>query len=560
MQGINRLHTDPVRSRRTMRNHNLQVLTSFQPGKCVPVAAIPLLREDSLSAPDVRVSVEMSEMHELLVNNVNLRVTAYVVPFLAFDRFEGSRDQFDRSYMGQKKTDDAGAAVVPFFETSVLGATLNDVYKALGLHGKNGDTVNTMYLEAYNQIINMRLRNRSPNLAKRGRLDATLAPAFWLNSQWRHVVPDFDQAVIDGEVALNILNSKVPVKGIGLYDTPQTPHSNGVPTGPIRQSDGTTMSYPIGGYSVANNSQALAAGDARTMIQVRAGGGGFPDIYAELLSTNATISLADIAMARKAQAFAKIRERFQGITDGNVSDEYIIDMLMSGLEIPDQSLKQPMLIADVTTKFAQAKRYASDYANMAESAVSGAATVEFDLRVPRLNTGGVVMIIAEAMPDQLFERQADPFFYTTSVAALPETLRDTLDVQKVDIVQNRQVDVDHATPAGTFGYEPMNNKWNRWGPRIGGKFHKPSAVTNNDAARERLWAIEQANPALGTSFYLVPTLNYKPFLDTVSDPFEATVQGNGMIQGNTVFGGMLVEQTNLYAKVIAKNPTTQAKA
>lgn len=536
MQTVNRTTTTPVRTPRTVRNHNIQVLTSMMPGLCVPVAAIPLLREDALSA-QVRIQVEMMETHELLMNSTNMRVTAYLVPFQAYDRFQGSRDQLDRSYMKQAQID--GGAVVPFFETAVLpagGVNANPIYKALGLHGKQGDTVNTMYLEAYNQIINMRLKNRSPNLTKRTRLDTTLAPAFWLNSQWQHVVPDFDQATIDGEVALDFTASKVHVRGIGTYGS--TPGSGLL----VSNLNGTSS-------AMASSGTMAVYGKPTTGADINSAG-----IYADLQDAGVTVSLSEIAMAKKAQWFAKVREKYQGL-----DDEYIIDMLMSGLEIPDQAMKQPILIADVVTKFAQSKRYASDYANMAESAVSGAASAGFDMRVPRLNTGGVVMVMVECLPDQLFERQMDPFFYTSDTAALPEALRDELDVQKVDIVTNRQVDIDHATPAGTFGYEPMNGKWNRWGPRLGGKFHKPSAITSNDEERQRLWAVETANPVLGTSFYLCPPMNLKPFLNTVSDPFEVAVGGTAQIQGNTVFGGMLVEQTNLYQKVMAKAPTTQAK-
>ena len=161
--------------------------------------------------------------------------------------------------------------------------------------------------------------------------------------------------------------------------------------------------------------------------------------------------------------------------------------------------------------------------------------------------------------DQLFERQMNPYLYTSAVVDLPDALRDELDVQKVDLVLNRQVDVTHAAPASTFGYEPKNAKWNRWGPKLGGKFFRPATTGANDEVRQRLWAIESANPVLGATFYLCPAIHLKPFLDTVSDPFEATVAGGAVIQGNTVFGGMLVENTNLYAKVIAKAPTVQAK-
>lgn len=537
MDGINRLNHRPVRTPRTRRNHPLQIGTSFMPGLCVPLAAMPLFREDSMNG-DVTVTVEMMETHELLMNSTNLRVTAYFVPYQAFERFDGSRDQLDRSYMGQPKID--GGAVVPFFETMAAPAVgTNPILRAMGEHANAGDIVNTSFIEAYNQIINMRLINRSPNLPKRGRLDTALAPAFWLNSQWQHVVPDFDQAVIDGEVALNVKPLALPVKGIGVF--------GGATPGPFskKETGGGSVTYPTGWQASAANVVTIREDPLNA---------NFPGIYAEMVENGITVSLASIAMAKKAQWFAKLRESYSGI-----EDEYLIDMLMSGLSIPDQAMKRPILIADQTTKFRQAKRYASDYANMAESAVSGAASLSFTLAVPQQNVGGIVMIMAEALPDQLFERQANPYLYTTQVSGLPDALRDELDVQKVDLVTNRQVDVTHATPAATFGYEPMNAKFNRWGPKLGGKFFRPATTGSNDEVRQRLWAIELANPVLGASFYLCPPIHLKPFLDTASDPFEATVAGGAVITGNTVFGGMLVENTNLYAKVIAKNPTEQAK-
>lgn len=544
---INRLVAEPLRSPRTVRAHPLSVLTSMLPGVCCPIAVMPLLRQDSLSAQNVRVEVEMMETHELMMNRTNLRVTAYYVPKQAYERFQQSRDQLDRSYMQQPQID--GGVTIPYFESgplSTVGGAIsgNAVLRSLGLHANSTDIVNTEYLEGYNQIINMRLRNRSPFLPKRNRLDSTLAPAFWLNSQWQHVVPDFDQGTMDGQVMLQYVSNRLTVRGLSTGGTAlaagQTVRGN------LDGSTTTTVSTPA-----ANQHYPVWANQTPT--------GGPATIFAELADNGLTVSLADLAMAKKAQWFAKLREKFTGWADGNALDEYIIDMLMQGLSIPDQAMKTPMLIADVTTKFAQSKRYASDYANMAESAVSGSAMVEFDLRVPVQDVGGIVMIMAEAMPDQLFERQRDPYFFTTGVAQLPDNLRDELDTQKVDIVLNGAVDANHATPFGTFGYEPLNGKWNRWGPRIGGKFHRPATGATNDEVRQRLWAVEQANPTLGASFYLCPTINLKPFLDTVNDPFEITVSGQAVIEGITVFGPELVENTNLYQRVLAKAPTTQVK-
>lgn len=530
---------DSVRTKRTRRNHPLAVLTSMDPGVCVPIAAIPLLREDSARGA-VRIAAELLETHEILMNSVNLRVTAYLVPWLAMARFEGSRDQFDRSYMGQPKTD--GGAVVPFFETVAAVATsTHAINRALGLHAKTGDTVNTMITEAYNLIWNMRAKNRSPNITQRTRLDTSLAPAFWLNSQWEHVVPDFDQAVIDGEIALSMVNPQITVKGLYIGPPASKPAHD---------------QYDLDG--VPPGAQLASSADFRPVSAL----GNLNSVYGELTQAGITISMAGLAQARKAQVWAKVRERFQGH-----DDEYIIDMLMSGLSIPDLALTKPILLADVTTKFAQAKRYATDAVNMTESAVSGGATVEFDLMVPQINTGGIIMMIAEALPDQLFERQRDPFFYTTAVQStptvrgLPDYLSDDLDVEKVEIVKNGQVDVDHATPNATFGYEPLNNKWTRWGPRLGGKFLRPAAGAANDIQRERLYAVEVVNPTLSSNFYIVApgTMHKKPFIDTTAEPVELAVSGGVVITGNTQFGGKLVENTNLYDKVMADAPSAASQ-
>ena len=91
MRDINHQSTAPVEFPRTRRFHPLSVLTSMPAGQSVPVAAVPLLREDAASG-SCEVRVEMLETKELLMNAVNLRVMAYVVPLLALERFEGSRD------------------------------------------------------------------------------------------------------------------------------------------------------------------------------------------------------------------------------------------------------------------------------------------------------------------------------------------------------------------------------------------------------------------------------------------------------------------------------------
>lgn len=544
---VTRNETDPVQYPQSVRNHLIEVVTSMPAGRCTPIVAVPILREDALKAT-IQINVEMQETSELLANPTDLRVTAYVVPWLAMERFEGSRDQFDRSWMGQPKID--SGSVVPFFELAAMGTHgANAVYKYLGLHGESTDERNTMYLEAYNKIWNFRAENRSPQITPRTRLQEDLAGAFWNHSRFQNVVPSFDEAVIDGQVPLDLVNPTVAIHGLGMTNKHATPITNLAVNEP-----GGSVVYAKG-YDIASRQETITTGQVQMGINYN-DATGRPDFWADLAEDGFRVSLANIEMARKTQAFARLRERYAGM-----DDEYLLDMVMSGVSVGDQWLKQPILVADEFTRFGQAKRYATDSANLAKSAVSGGAAVRLNIRVPKLDVGGVLMVIAEAVPTQMWERQQDPFFAATNtrdgveLADLPDALRDFLDPQKVDLVKNKDIDSKHASPTGTFGYVPMNWKWNSFGPRVGGKFYRPTSGTN--AARERFWAVEVDNPVLSTDFYVVSTIPMTPFLDEASDPFEVTAAGLAQLKGNTQFGGVLIEASDNYEEVMEKVPTTQ---
>lgn len=531
-----RMNTSPLATPRTMRRQSARGITSLPAGKMVPIAAFPLLREDAVRSGRLRFSFESMETAEVLMNAINVRVMAYLVPMLALDRFNGSMDQLNLSYEGKPPLE--GEAVVPYIETEAFGAHgAKKVYEYLGLHGRPDQLVNTAYLEAYNQVWNFRAKNRSPDLSLRTRLQSDLAPAFWSHDMFRHIVPDFDQAAIDGEVPLNVANAKMPVRGLGIQNG--TAAAVG---GVIYESgDGGPLisGYPAGfGYNniVVRSNRDTPPGSAK------------PDVWAELQDNGITVSLSNIELARKTQAFARLRQQY------NQHDDWIINLLMDGISIPEQAFKQPMLLADKTTVFGMAKRYASDAGNLTESVVNGATYLDMSIQLPRIGVGGVIMIVAEITPDQLFERQEDPFLHTTNVEQLPQYLRDTLDPEKVDLVKCGRVDVDHNTPNATFGYEPLNARWNINVPRIGGRFYRPDVDAGFDEDRQRIWAVETANPTLSTDFYLCTNIHTKPFVVTNQDPFEVVTQGEVFIEGNTVFGGHLIEATDDYEKVLAVAP------
>ena len=533
----------PLDLPRSMRLDEKRALTSFKAGEFSPLAAFPLLREDQVRRGIVSVNTEMLETAELIMNPVNMRVSIFLVPWLAFPRFQGSMDVLNRSYMGQPPL--TGEAVIPFFETEAMGAHgSKEVYKRMGIHAAAATQVNTMYGESYNLVWNYLAKNMSPNLTLRAMNDRTIADAFWINNQFKYIVPDFDQRVIDGEVPLSVNDARLPVSGIGFKTS-----SNETNVVSIKESDGSTVTYPSG-WSVGQGAAPLA------YFRELGGTGGteFPDIFAELTDQGLSISLANIQLARKTQAFARLRERFAEHAGDDESGEWIIDLLMQAIHIPDQALKNPMLLRSETVQFGQQKRFASDSGALMESATNGGASVDLTFSVPRINTGGIVMAFVEVTPDQLFERQKDMFFHTDAVADLPNALRDFLDPEQVEVVTKDFVDVSHANPTETFGYAHTNHAWNRRFYNIGGKFFRPAIDESVDEERMRLWANEVANPTLGPDFYLASAVHQKVFLDTEADNFETVTMARLEIEGNTVFGNTVIEASDNYDEVLEEAP------
>ncbi|QIG67580.1 putative major capsid protein [Rhizobium phage RHph_TM1_7A] len=541
IRNIARTNTTPIPIARSTRQINQIVATSMPAGKMVPVTAFPLLREDQLRNSMIHCKVDLMETAEIIKNGIKCRFMAYFVPFLAFDRFNGGMDEFNRSYMKQTIAD--GATVTPFFNTMVAGAAGSiPIHKYLGFHAAATDTINTAYIEAYNLIWNFRARNRSETLyqAKKRLSTATsLAPAFWQHEQFKYVVPDWDDVAMEGSVDLSFTSAKVPVYGIG-FDPTVAAQAGSV--GSIRHATGVTDNV---------NNWNATAGYLKTKTKGVAGQI-FPDIYADLQASGVKISLANIELAKRTQWYADLKAHFEGLPDS-----WIIDMLMQGISVPDQMWKQPILIADKTEIFGIEKRWATDGANLTDAVVNGAAMCDLDMVLPRTPTGGIVMIVAEILPEQLFERGRDPLLFTTDPAKLPNALKDDLDPQKVERMSKGEIDTSHSDPNGLFGYRPLNWQWQQSNTRIGGKWFKsaPSNTFNED--RQHFWTVEVTDPAYNSDFMISEVFNTLPFIVTNQDVGEVQLQGTAIIEGNTQFGTRLLENDNAYAEVIAQVDQTR---
>jgi len=538
---LNRTKFTPITAVKSRRRKNLTGITSMPAGKATPIRAATLLRQDQIAASTVTLMVTMEETADVLLNPVWLNFYAFFVPFLAMPKFEGSRDQYDRSYMGQPQVE--GGDVVPFFDYMKRGAVgTNPVLDYMGMNGAPNDDVTTFYNQAYNIVQNWRRTNRSKSLPQRDIMDKTLAPAQWNQSRMDVLKPDWDAALNAGEVALNITERKAPVRGIGILDGGATMTTGTI--GVVRTTEGN-KSYARS-YSSKNVGDGSGT-NASDNIIVQADAVGFPDIFAELAADGITVDLANLDAARKTKAFAKMRQQY-----GGIRAEYLIDMMMQGLEIPDLSETMPTQIGHARVKFGMSQRYSSSSGALTESATQGMCAAQMTIGLPVTQTGGIVIFIAEALPEQLYERQADPLLYATMKDGkpnLPNYLVDELDTEKVVRVKNREVDVSHDNPNDDFAYGPLNWMWDDMSVAVGGKFQKADAADPYDSVRDRIWAMDKANPSLSQDFYEALDINLFPFIDQEADSFEVAMEGILAIRGLTVFGPALIESTGDYDAV-----------
>lgn len=531
--------TTPVPVQRSTRTNVKRVATTGRAGKILPIAVVPLLMEDEIRRGRMTVRVKLRETVEPLFNGVQADVRAYFVPKLALDRFSGM-DSFLRSYKGEQEKD---GTVIPFFETALMTDWRNHpVFNTLGLHAPIGQEINTDYLESYNQMVNFRRKNVSRYLPLRDLDEKTCAEAFWPESVLDFIVPDFDAAAIDGEVPLRITQTELPVTGVGIQNAGGTPLAVGTVV-KRRNAEGEYVT------SAASQSDFWKGADANTYIKmVDTANGYWPDISAQLSEQGVMLSLSKIDEAKKTAAFARLRKEFAGL-----DDEYIIELLMSGVRVPEQYLRQPMLVAKQTVMFGFQQRFATSSGALAESVTEGFADVNLNIRVPQTVPGGVIFVTVEVVPERLFERRRDPYFYARHAWELPEFQRDFLDSQKVTRVLNRDIDTSHSDPAGTFGYAPLNYQWQSDAPSVGGEYYRPETEGEFDEQRQAIWSVEGVNPTLNEKWYMAGDLHQKPFEYANQDVVEVVARGTFVIEGNTVFGPKLYEGQD-YDKIRALAP------
>lgn len=544
----------PISYGMTRRMDNASILTSGKAGVVIPVSAFPLLRGDSASG-QLMFDMELAEMPKPLENAVIARAQVWCVPRPALPYFSGL-DEYTHSWHGKDITALGSTTRTPPALYSTVGtgaiaaAQSSEFFAALGLSLQSSTEINTDYIDAYNLIQNFRLAAHSSKMTRYDYYSEDpvaaleLKPAFWPRNRMHMIVPDYEQALVVGALDLDVSAGQIPVSGIGVRAANTWGQDNITDIRETGQSANTTY---------VSSTNALQAGSATVHIEEDPDNAGYPGIFAELAGSSIVTTLADIDKARTTQAFAKRVAAMQGANySGFNNDDVIVSELMQGFMVPKELMNRPWLIDSKTVVFGMQERHATDAANLDDSVSTGRAQVSLSCNIPTQDWGAVVMATVEVMPERLYERQRDEYLYVTSSDHMPNAIRDLQRIEPVDSVPNARIDTAHTTPAGVFGYEPMNAKWRREFTRLGGEFRQLTPGTPSTSARTAIWQADYVDPVFTSDHWLCP----HPFPQDVfsvpaNDIVNISVLQRVAITGITQFGDELVEDNDEFTDVVA---------
>lgn len=560
-----RQSTTPMQFSRTVRSDDAVVMTSGRAGKVVPIDYFPVLRGDSASGR-VGIDVELAEMPRPALNGIVANVQAWFVPKAAHPQFPGY-DEFLHSYQEEpiKALNTPDREPPKYFLAVEEPGNLAEIrdsefMKAMGLHIRGlGDVtpqaINVDLIDAFSLIYNFRLAAHSSRLARRAYAKEdltealTLPRAFWPTGRFSRVVPDYERALIVGNLDLDVAAGVVPVQGIGVPTAGIATNS----TLNFRQTP--TLDNPTG--AVSKSSRIVhSSSTANPYVQLYVEMGGYtsdqPNIRAEMEGSTIGVTLADIDKARVTQAMAKARTAYAGNdATGFDNDDAIIAELMQGFAVPEDHFKRPWLLDSKRVTFGMVERYATDAANLDASVSQGRASASLSINLPRTEVGGLVIITLEVLPEKIEERQQDEFLYVTRPYHLPDALRDIQRPEPVDLVRNERLDVKHSNPEGLYGYEPMNDKWNRSFTRLGGAFYQADPLNPWTEQRSAIWQAGVVDPVFSDDHYLCPEeFPHSIFADTLADAFEVVCRHTVKIAGITQIGDVLAENNDDYENVI----------
>jgi hypothetical protein len=120
-------------------------------------------------------------------------------------------------------------------------------------------------------------------------------------------------------------------------------------------------------------------------------------------------------------------------------------------------------------------------------------------------------------------------------------------------VRSRRIDAAHTSPTSLYGFEPMNDVWNRGTTRLGGAFYQADPSNPWTQQRSAIWQTSIVDPSFTEDHWLAPAnFPHDVFSDTTADAFEVVARHAVSISGLTQIGDVLAESNDDYLAVTAE--------
>lgn len=565
-----RQSTTPVVFDTTIRADDGQFITSGRAGEVVPVTYFPVLRGDSCGG-QIGLDVELGHMPKPTLNGVMLNAQAWFVPDAAHPRY-ASYQEFFLSYQEEPikqlgATDRAAPKFFDLIDGAVKKTFLESKFcKTLGIHAKPTGKMNTALYDAYNIVHNFRLRSHSTRLPLRKyaaediSLANTFPPAFWPSGPRSRMVPDYDRALVVGAMNLDVSAGNVVLSenaNVKLRTDAASRQSaqwklatnNGAGAG---RAGSITVGTNSGTREHSVNKQVDTTYTQVVYDPVQSLYAETKGLKADFSGSTIASATANIDKARLTQSFAKMAQAYAGLdTTGYKNENALIAELMQGFSVPDdEQYRRPWLLDSKIVSFGMLERMATDGGNLDMSSTQGRASVVLSVNLPVQQSGGYVIVIVEVLPERIDERSADYILEYESPKQFPDALRDVQRIEPVDQVLKERIDALHTTPTGLYGWEPMNERYNRNFTRLGGDFYQATVGEAWREARSNLWLPEFVDPEFNASHYLAPSpFPHDVFSDVNASAFEIVGRQNIRIAGITQFGDVLAENNGEWEAV-----------
>lgn len=521
---------------RNPRREFTHFLGSGKSAKLLPVHATAVAGGEA-GLMSLRASLKLAPMMGELRSAVNARVVSVCVPVQAIVAFANDEDpNAGVTEIIRKKLLD-GVAIDTLVNETNITQRLNINPQSIGGQKKVSSFVGHAHAIAVNHL--RKHRYIYATVFNKGNIPVAPTPAV-INAT---VLDRFNAALdpdphINGNVSLDLNLDSAPVKGLSIG--PQPAGTDNSVT--LTRYNGTTASA-YNGQSVGLRSTSGTLFIKPTNTIPNSSGPApvpFPvsdlTLEADLSAISAGgFSLVDLYQAQKADQLVRGMRR---IADANIEDGEDA-VLRWAYQLQADKAQHPFIVYDNLKTVDPNLMRALDGVGLEEEVMvtNSSLTFDFEVPLPAMELGGIVMTFIQVTPDETILSQPHPILSNNWV--MPNIVADQLKIDPIRVLR-RQLEADipqasEADPVFYTGYNELKRNYVSLGLS---RNLSPDTVEN-----KTIWWQFAIPASVSPDNILYPEdFSQYPFADKIGEVVTYEVQSSLQVQGPIIYGPTPVEK------------------